>query len=289
MGPIICATDYSKNSISTLQFGYAISKKLNTRLIVLHVFDINVALVTPMSMTFAQMQKDAFERHQEKLSGFCEEHLGVLPDDRYLSMMVKENAIIEEEFLQTIQDQNAEILLMGMKGTSALKDIIFGSSTKSMIEKSPCPVLAVPPNLDSFDLDVISYATDFEESDIHALEWLIETLAKPLKSRVIVVHFGPEKEGDTAHQMEWFKEMLRQKITYENISYDVVEQEDVIIGLMDYLEISGSKLVAMLEREHKGFLSTWTHADKVKMMSSKGKIPLISFSKKHLKKGRLSK
>ena len=51
----------------------------------------------------------------------------------------------------------------------------------------------------------------------------------------------------------------------------------------------GSKLVAMLEREHKGFLNTWTHADRVKMMSSKGRIPLISFSKKHLNKSRKSK
>jgi nucleotide-binding universal stress UspA family protein len=282
MGPIICATDYSKNSISTLQFGHAISKKLKTELIVMHVFDINVALVTPMSMTFAQMQNDAFKKHHEKLSSFCEEHLGVLPDDRHLSVMVKENAIIEEELLQTIHDHNAEILLMGMKGTSALKDIIFGSSTKSMIDKSPCPVLAVPPNFDSFDLDVITYATDFEESDVHALNWLIETFAKPLECQVNIVHFAIDKEDDEADQMEWFKKMLQLKITYGNISYDVIEQEDVITGLMDYLEISGSKLVAMLEREHRGFLKNWTHTDKVKLMSVKGKFPVLSFNKKKL-------
>jgi len=63
MGPILCTTDYSKNAISALKFGHALSKKLNTPLILLHVFDINVALVTPMSMTFAKMQKEAFQKH----------------------------------------------------------------------------------------------------------------------------------------------------------------------------------------------------------------------------------
>ena len=214
MGPIICATDYSKNAISTLKFGHAIAKKLNTRLIVLHIFDINVALVTPMSMTFAEIQKDAFKKHYNQLSSFCEEHLGVLPDNQHLSVLVKENAIIEEELLQNIQDHDAEILLMGMKGKNALKDIIFGSSTKSMIDKSPCPILAVPQSLDTFDLDIITYASDFEESDIHALGWLIDTIAKPLGSNVNVVHFATKEEDYGPDQMEWFKEILQQKITY---------------------------------------------------------------------------
>jgi len=283
MGPILCTTDYSKNAISALKFGHALSKKLNTPLILLHVFDINVALVTPMSMTFAKMQKEAFQKHEHKLIHFCEEHLGVLPDGQHLKVVVKDNAILEEELMQSIHDHNAEFLVMGMKGSSALKDVLFGSTTKSMIDKSPCPVLAVPPDWNTYRLDIISYATDFEESDIHALQWIVKILAEPLNSELNVVHFTSQKEDNENDQMEWFKDMLQSKLTYDHINYDIIEDDDVMIGLMDYLDRSDSKLVTMLEREHKGFLNTWTHADKVKMMSSRGKVPLLSFNKDYLK------
>jgi hypothetical protein len=132
-------------------------------------------------------------------------------------------------------------------------------------------------------LDIISYATDFEESDIHALQWIVKILAEPLNSELAVVHFASQKEDNEDDQMEWFKDMLQSKVTYDHINYDIIEDEDVMIGLMDYLDRSDSKLVAMLEREHKGFLNAWTHADKVKMMSSRGKVPLLSFNKDCLK------
>ena len=283
MGPILCTTDYSKNALPALKFSHALSKKLNTPLIVLHVFDINVGLVTPMSMTFAKMQKEAFQKHKNKLAHFCEEHLGVLPDDQHLKVMVKDNAILEEELMQSVHDHNAKFLVMGMKGSSALKDVLFGSTTKSMIDKSPCPVLAVPPNWDTYEFDVISYATDFEESDIYALQWIVKTLAQPLNSKVTIVHFASQKKDNELDQMEWFKDMLQIKVTYDHISYDVVEDEDVMIGLMDYLNRLDSKLVAMLERGQKSLLKTWTQADKVKMMSSRGKVPLLSFNKVYLK------
>jgi len=207
----------------------------------------------------------------------------VLPDGQHLKVVVKDNAILEEELMQSIHDHNAEFLVMGMKGSSALKDVLFGSTTKSMIDKSPCPVLAVPPDWNTYRLDIISYATDFEESDIHALQWIVKILAEPLNIELNVVHFTSQKEDNENDQMEWFKDMLQSKLTYDHINYDIIEDDDVMIGLMDYLDRSDSKLVAMLEREHKGFLNTWTHADKVKMMSSRGKVPLLSFNKDYLK------
>ena len=283
MGPIICATDYSKNSVAALKFGYALSKKLGTRLIALHVFDINVALVTPLSMTFAKIQKEAFEKQYQKLSKYCEVHLGLLPDDTQLSVVVKENAILEEELIQNIHDFDAELLLMGMKGTSAIKDAFFGSSTKRMIDTSPSPIIAVPPFLENHELDTISYATDFEESDIHALKWVINTLATPLKSLVTIVHIATKEGSDEKDQMEWFKEILTQKVVYDNICYDFIEHDDMFKGLMDYLDEMESNLVVMLEREHSGFIKSLTYVDRVKMMSSKGEIPLVSLNKKYLK------
>ena len=162
----------------------------------------------------------------------------------------------------------------------ALKDAIIGSSTKGMITKSTCPLIAVPPILDNFEVDSISYATDFEESDIHALDWVTNTLARPLKAKINVVHIVTDEGNDAKDQMEWFKEMLQQKVDYRKIKYHFIKNDSVFKGLRNYLKKSKNQLLVMLERGHRGFLEAFTEADKVKRMSSKGDIPLLSINKK---------
>ncbi|BFP41241.1 hypothetical protein FGF1_20860 [Flavobacteriaceae bacterium GF1] len=282
MKTVLCAIDYSKNAIPTLKFGYALGRKLGLKLVVLHVFDINIGLVTPMSMTFAKLQKKAFEDELQKLSDFCKTHLGVLPKKGQLSVVVRENAIFEEELIDAIHSFDARLLIMGMKGKSALKDAIMGSSTKSMITKSTCPLIAVPPILDNFEVNSISYATDFEESDIHALDWVTTTLAKPLKAKINVVHIVTDEGNDARDQMEWFKEMLQQKVDYRKIKFHFIKNDNVFKGLRNYLKKSKNHLLVMLERGHRGFLEVFTDIDKVKRMSSKGDIPLLSINKKRI-------
>ncbi|UOY08985.1 universal stress protein [Muricauda sp. SCSIO 64092] len=282
METVLCAIDYSKNAIPTLKFGYTLGRKLGLKLVVLHVFDMNIGLVTPMSMTFAKLQKKAFEDELQKLSDFCKTHLGVLPKKGQLSVVVRENAILEEELIDAIHSFDARLLIMGMKGKSALKDAIMGSSTKNMITKSTCPLIAIPPVLNHFEINSISYATDFEESDIHALDWVTNTLAKPLKAKINVVHIVTDEGNDARDQMEWFKEMLQQKVDYRKIKYHFIKNDNVFKGLRNYLKKGKNHLLVMLERGHRGFLETFTEIDKVKRMSSKGNIPLLSINKKRI-------
>ncbi len=279
MRPILCATDYSKNSLPALKLGHVLSKKMEVPLVVLHVFDINVALVTPLSMTFARMQKEAFEKHLRRLTQLCENHLGLLPDDQHLKIMVKENALIIAAIREAIEESDAMMVFMGMKGVNALKDTIMGSSTQNMIGKSPCPVVAVPSVLKGYDVKTITYATDFEERDIHAIDWVVKTFGRSFNPHLNVVHIGTKEEYAGAEQMEWFKEMLQQKIAYNNISYEFIADGKVFKGLQSHLENTGSDLVVMLEREHEGLIKSLTHSDRVKLMASKGKIPLISIEK----------
>ncbi len=281
MRSLLCATDYSKNSLPALKLGYALSKRMGIPLIVLHVFDINVALVTPLSMTFARIQKEAFEKHRQKLTQLCEKHLGVLPDDRLLKIQVKENTLTTEALIEAIKEFDAMMVLMGMKGTSAIKDSIMGSGTRSMIDKSPCPVMAIPPTIDSYEINTIAYASDFEESDIHAIAWILNTLAKPLELPITIVHISTEDEYAGKEQMEWFKEMLQQKISYDKLHYAFVEEGNVFKGLTSYLKRTKSDLVVMLERERGGLIKALTHIDRVKLMASKGRIPLLSINKKN--------
>ncbi|MEZ4811608.1 MAG: universal stress protein [Allomuricauda sp.] len=279
MKPIVYATDYSENSISALKMAHALSQKLETRLIVLHVFDLNVAMVTPMSMTYVKMEKAAFQKHHEKLEEFCMTQLGLLPDNKKIQVVVRENALINDAIVDTVIDFDASLVIMGFKGKSALKDVLVGSSTKGMIDKCPCPVLAVPASVKNFSLKKITYATDFEEADIQAVDWVVKTVASPFKATVDVFHITTQDEYAGEDQMQWFQEMLGQKVSYKKMEFSMARSQDIFDTLLDHADQGGTDLLVMLEREKSSFLKSLTHTDLVKRMVSKGNVPLLSINK----------
>lgn len=279
MKTILYATDYSKNSIAALKLSYWLSKKFEAKLVILHVFDLNVALLTPLSLTYSKIEKEAYQKHSEKLSVFCETAIGILPDGKHMQIMIKENAIVYNGIIETQKEVGADLVVMGIKGSGVLKELIIGSTTIAMIEKSPCPILAVPSSINEIALKTVTYTTDFEESDLHAIAWLVKNFTSQLKATINIVHISTKDEYAGEDQMEWFKEMLQQKVSYDKLDFKIYFSDDIFRELVSYLSKTNTDLVVMLEREKSSFIKSLTHTDLVKQMAFKGTLPLLCFNK----------
>ena len=121
------------------------------------------------------------------------------------------------------------------------------------------------------------YATDFEQADIFAINKLVR-IAKKFNALIRIVHISTPGEYAGDQQMEWFKEMLKQKVIHGKMEFDLILEEDIFIGLTKYLDKSNARLFAMLERKDSSFYQRFLKTDKVKKMISDTTIPLISFN-----------
>lgn len=280
MKPIVYATDCSQNSVAALKMGYALSQKLKAPLITLYVFDVNPPLLTSLSITHAKKEQKAFDEHRSTLAEFYQTHIGEPPAPEHVQLIVQENALINEAIVNMVIHVEATMVIMGTRGKNPLKDIAVGSTTKAMIKRSPCPVLMVPPVVHDYTLERITYATDFEEADIQAIDWLVKTLALPCKAQLHILHVDTKNEEGTGEDpMPWFKDLLRQKVSYEAIVFTSVRSEEVFNTLSVYAQQEGMDLLVMLEREKPGFLQSLVHVDLVQKMLSEGHVPLLSLNK----------
>ncbi len=278
MKTILYATDYSENSAAALKYAQALGTQLDTRLVVTHIFDYPTVLGTEvLSEPFPNLEKDNFKMHRSKLEEFCTEHLGDEWDTPNIQLEVGENKSVIKGIILVAEEWQAEMIIVGMWGGSGLRELIMGSTTKQLIEKAPCPVLAIPADMSRMPINTIVYATDFEEEDIHAIQKLVE-IAKPLDARIDIVHISTKEEYKGDMQMKWFKEALEERIKYKNIKFKMLFSEDIFESLRIYLGDVGADLMVMLEREKKGFLKKWFHQDLVKKMESYGRVPLMSFN-----------
>ncbi|MCK0135122.1 universal stress protein [Arenibacter sp. S6351L] len=277
MKTLLYATDYSKNSVSALQLAYNLSQDLGTRLVVTHTFNLPTVLGVEGQDDRPVLEGNPFKIHRAQLEKFCTEHLGSKWDNPKIQLEPVQNSSVIKGIISKAEEYHAQLIVVGTKGASGLEEMIMGSTTKKLIEKAPCPVIAIPNDILPRNMDTMVYATDFEEEDIHAIQKLTE-IAKPLKAKIKVVHISTNEEYAGDLLMEWFKEMLKSKVDYSEIEFELLFSEDVFDTLRIYLGVVNADMVVMLEREKKGFLKKWFHRDLVKKMEDKGEIILMSFN-----------
>ncbi|MCJ7468610.1 MAG: universal stress protein [Maribacter sp.] len=277
MKTILYTTDYSENSAAALKYALKMSQQLGTRLVVGHVFsDIVILGMEGIDKPIPHVEKNFLKEHRTRLEEFCEFHLGKNWASPNLQLQAMENQSVLKGILSIAEEWHAYLIVVGMKGGSGLRELILGSTTKQLIEKAPCPVLAIPADAVYNPLKTIVYASDFEEEDVYAIRKLTE-IGELYMSEIKIIHISTEDEYKGQMQLKWFKEILRKKVAYEHIEFKLLFSEDVFGSLQGYLDDVGADIMVMLEREEAGFLKKWFHRDLVKKMETHGKVPLLSF------------
>lgn len=281
MKSILYATDYSDASLAALDCAQALSNMLRMRLVLTHVYDVPTALGTQLEGPFPDLRLDSQAYNRKKLEKFFEKHR--LEKDTPVDVHAEpvENMSILSGIISKANEWNARLIVVGMKGEHLVKEMVMGSTTKKLIDKAPCPVLAVPANHHFGKISSLVYATDFELEDLRALEKVVD-LAKAFDAEIRVVHVTSDKENYGPAQMEWFKAMLRERIEYDKLFFELLESDDVVHTLQDYSRHLDAGLIGMLERAQKGGMKKWFHRDLVKQMASNNSIPLLSFNEQNL-------
>ncbi|MDO9595754.1 MAG: universal stress protein, partial [Lutibacter sp.] len=250
MKTIIFATDYSKNSETAIKYAYRLSSKLGANLLVIHVYSLPMMLGLEFDIFYDELEKTTQKENNAKLKTFCKKHLGKDLAGMNVKTEAFENLSVAHGILVKASKNKALMIVIGMKKESAIKELFMGDTSMTLIEKAPCPVLLVPKNATE-DLNKIVYATDFEQEDIGAIYKLAQ-IANKFDAKITVIHIAPNIDGDANIKMEWFKEMVEQKVTYKKIKFKVLFSEEIFGTLKVYLDSNNIDMVAMLEREKSG-------------------------------------
>ncbi len=281
MKTILYATDYSENSIAALKYAQRMAEDMEVRMVVVHVFDYPTVMGTEgLDGPLPDLDKTAHEYHLSKLEDFCTEHVGFKWKSPNVELRTVENASVVKGIISVAEEWHAQMIVTGIKGESILNEILMGSVPKKLIEKAPCPLLAIPSKAFYNTPKTIVYATDFEEEDVYALRKLAE-MAERFDANIKIVHIATAKEVHKNAQMDRFKDSVRQKVSYDRIEYEEIIAETVFESLIAYFDKVEADMVVMLERDRKGFLNKIFHRDLVKKIESFGKIPVLSFRGSH--------
>ena len=162
MKQILVPFDFSIDSEKALDFAYGFAQNSGAKINLLHVVEHNVQLNTRSQalLNYEQQFRDelvkSHTQHFEALK-ISEKHKDV--DIAYeVKIGVPLHSIID-----SITEYEADLIIMGTKGTSGIKEFLIGSNTEKVVRLAHCPVITVPGHSNTTSIQNIVFAINFED------------------------------------------------------------------------------------------------------------------------------
>ena len=274
MKNIILPIDFSTASYNASQYTVSLAS----------VFKANVTFINavPPLLLYDEEAAPAMLMQHEKL---IEENRALIEDQIELlskkSEVTMEGFVAEGSPLNVIQEialeKNADLIIMGMKGKGK-SNSIFGSTTNIVIRKSSFPVLVIPEGISYQSIDKITFASDFDPETEMNRYALLENIAQKYDSFVQVLNVRKDEivlsDNEAIGKMKTHFEF-----TYLNHDFTVIEDDNVVEGIIDYLRMHRADLLVMVAQKHSLIERLFGKMHTTEM-SRQTKIPLLVLQNK---------
>mgnify|MGYP001064842323 CR=1 FL=1 len=272
MHTIIVPTDFSDTSKNAARFAAQAAAQVEDSTILLYnVFDkvSSGSDGTPLSNNMHARKKIV----ETALENLKQEML--LLGARNITCVAEE----DDNFLKSLERfarfQKADLIIMGITGSTRLEQIFMGSNALNIIDQNICPVMIVPPYAQFKGIKNVIFATDLKDVE--------KTIpVKPLQS--VLNLFNPTVHVvnvDSDHFVEVTEEYKRERASLENIlqgyKYDFyfIRMFDFIEAISQFASDKNIDIIITIPRKNS-FLRTLFQTSHTKKLAYHSNIPIIA-------------
>lgn len=248
MKNILIPTDFSKNSWNAIKYGlnYFINTECTFHLLhvtlLTNLIDGNAAIYSVTNIEESLIKKAKIE-----LQNLLEKIKKIDPSKKHNFQLLTSHDFFIDSIKYHIKEKNIDLIIMGTKGASGLKEMIIGSNTADLITQVKCPVLIVPENATFSIPREIAFPTDYNiyyQPEI--LNKIIEVSKKYL-SPLRILFVGRKDEELTTFQKE-NKELLHHFFMNEKHSFHLVTNKKIEQGIQCFVESRNIDMIIMIAK-----------------------------------------
>lgn len=183
MKKILIPTDFSPVADHALTYAIELGAAFQSELLLYHVYHLSKV---DYNRDYAP-DEQPFKKEVERKMELCLVKFGEQITTKGLSMksQVRREPIMAL-FDRKVEEHNIKLIVMGSKGASGLKKVIFGSVAATALNMAKIPVFIIPPEPFSFPIRNIVLAIDDQAISKATLEPL-QRLASAFGAKVTVV------------------------------------------------------------------------------------------------------
>lgn len=252
MNKILFPTDFSKAAENAFLYALALAKATQAELELIHVYELpelGRSLKTTTREVYEMMEMESLENFKSSVSA-----LHKIAEANNMGDVPFKQAMVEGEAISKIAraaiETKAEMIVMGTKGATGLKEIFLGSITTGVIEEAKIPVLSIPEDARfSHPIEKVAYLTNYKTEEVQAFESVCD-FAAIFDAKVVCVHFNINNEEDSGDMEKWSSSIKKQKVAVE---YHVETGTDLEEALIEFKNQHNVSIIAVQPRKKNIF------------------------------------
>ena len=285
---IMLPIDFSDYSRKAAVFALDWANALNAELSVFHTYfnpTINTIVFSEAFAYEANSDEMTIELEEKARKGMEEMKVFLDKENKKFARPVAVKmklvkGIAEDEIIKYSKSCQPLVIIMGTRGADRKAADLIGSVTAEVMASAAMPVMAIPENFvynGLGDMKKMLYATDFQEADFKTLQKL-ENLLKPLEMQITCAHVSSKEHSQWDEiRMAGLKEHIKKNYNEEWVQCDLIEHEDLFVGIESYVRDKGINVLSFTKRK-RNLISRMISPNPAKKMLFHSTTPLLVFN-----------
>lgn len=269
---ILVPTDFSPCSDHALKYAMKLFEGEKVKIILLHAYSI-IYYSPEIPMDFIS---EEITSEQENSVQQLEKRAAALKKRGIKTELVSREGMASETILKVTKEKKPDLIVMGTRGASGFK-ALMGSNTARIIDRSLCPVIAVPEKAKFTGLKNIAIANEYKQSDLNLIKSLLNV--GPFKDTpMMLLHFA-EQGYDLAKEekkLSAFRKKIKEKFRSGKFFFSIISGIDLIDALETWVKKEKPSLIAM-SAHRLSFFEKLRGKGNTRNISYHTRIPLIAF------------
>lgn len=249
MKKILLPIDFSKHSEYAAKLTSKIAKKTDGEIHLVHMIELpsgfkdmaaGAYVTIPESMLYIKMIKEKLLNYKNT---FFPEFNNV------------QHAIRFQNPYEGIRDYskkiNADLIVMGSKGQTALEEILIGSNTEKTVRNSEVPVIITKKDNDNFKLKKLLFASTFGNDEVRAFEKFLDFATK-FKSKIYLLKVNTPNHFENTTVSKNKIEAFIEKYKITNYTINVYNDQSIQNGILNFSNENNIDLVSLATHGRSG-------------------------------------
>ena len=258
MHRVIIPVDFSETSLNAARYAAKmLAGKENAQAVLYHNYDSDDEY--DICLNYQESLKKEFLKAGVK-NGVCEHEMG--------GDLIENISLLAHSI-------RATLVVMGITGKSAIRQIMFGSNTLKLIDKNLYPVMIIPPDAVYKGVTHVAFATDFKNVELSTPSQLIGSVLQLFDPKIHIVHVTKEKDILLSEEMQKEKEKLAQMFEHFRNEFFFITRNDFYEALDSFITEHNIDVLITVPK-HQSNSSSLFKSTHTKRLAYHSHIPILA-------------
>lgn len=277
MKTILVPTDFSIAADSAIHYAVKVALLWDASLILYHSF-------IPFESGFYLLslsEQENIEAHKKLTDRLTTIKNSIVNKNSNLSVSIHVDQGPEGiKIIDFCKKSKSDLIVMGTKGASGLKEKLIGSFTAEVMTNAPCPVLAIPKKYKFKVPEKITYATNYNKKDKKVLQSLLE-FNRLFNAKITILHIDWGITFFTADEdYEHYKKTIQNHFKDFEFTFNHTVGKDVSKTILEETLLDKTDIIVMNPLKRKGIWNRIFYRSVTKKIAYHIPVPLLSIPTK---------